>query len=146
MTRFIVTVESRLSSEALFDYLADMRNAPEWDPGVSTALLRGDPDLGLRRGSQFLVTLLLGGSSRLVTYELIEYHRPSRLVLRATQPAFTSTDVVSVETTDGGGSSASYEANLTLHGIARLGAPLATAAFRRIGRRAAAGLQRELGT
>jgi hypothetical protein len=140
-----VTIESQLSPGSLFDYLADMRNAPRWDPGVSTVTLKGDPDHGLGEGSQFLVTLLLGGRPQQVTYELAEYDRPRRVVLRCVQRGFISTDVVSIATEGGGRSSVSYDANLKLRGILRLGAPLTATAFRRIGRRAASGLRRELG-
>jgi hypothetical protein len=143
VAKFSVTLESPLSPEELFDYLADMRNAAKWDPGVADATLEGDAPLGI--GSRFLVTLLLGGRPRQVTYELVDYDRPRRVVLSAAQPAFTSTDVVTVAALAGDRSSATYDAHLALHGAFRLGAPLVDALFARIGRRAAAGLRREVG-
>jgi hypothetical protein len=144
LARFIATVESHLPPAALFDYLADMRNAAKWDPGVSTATLEGASD-EVREQCRFLVTLLLGGKPKQVVYELAEYQRPDRAVLQGSLPGFTSTDVVTVRALPEGGSRAIYEANLELHGAFRLARPLINIAFQRIGRQAAAGLQREVG-
>jgi uncharacterized protein YndB with AHSA1/START domain len=147
LAHFSSTVASDHSPEDVFDYLVDMRNAPAWDPGVLGAeILRpaqfGEAQVG--EGTQFSVTLKLAGRPRVVTYEVHGYDRPRRVVLRAEEPSFRSTDAVSVTPAEGG-SVVTYDATLSATGPWRLLAPVFALAFGRIGRRAEQGLRRELG-
>ena len=37
MPQFVTSVKTSMSREEAFDYMTDLRNLPEWDPGVSSA-------------------------------------------------------------------------------------------------------------
>jgi uncharacterized protein YndB with AHSA1/START domain len=67
--------------EAVFDYLADLRHYPEWQPAVKRAELvdGGTPKAGSR------IRLLVAGPGRDVDVdgEITELERPERLALRS---------------------------------------------------------------
>jgi hypothetical protein len=145
MARFTTTAVSSRPQADVFDYLADMRNASDWDPGVrgATLVVPGNTG-GVSLGATFDVTLNLAGRLRHVQYRVANYDRPWRVVLDGTDPAFSSLDTVTVELSLDGDTSVTYEAVLKPRGIWRVAAPLIAIAFARIGRRASTGLTREL--
>ena len=146
MARFTTEVTSSRAAEDVFDYLADMRNASSWDPGVSGATLaKTGEDGAISEGAAFDVTLRLAGRPKHVEYRVASYDRPHRVVLEAKDSAFRSTDTVSVESLPDGTARTTYDAVLEPVGLWRVSAPLMALAFGRIGRRAAEGLARELG-
>lgn len=145
MARFTRTAVSGRSQADVFDYLADMRNASDWDPGVDGATMTGPADTGVGEGTMFDVTLNLAGRLRHVPYRVASYDRPRRVVLEGTDPAFRSLDTISVEPSHGGGTTVTYEAVLEPLGRWRIVGPLLAVAFARIGRSAGVGLARELG-
>jgi len=147
MARFSTTATSPRPPAEVFEFLADMRNAARWDPGVSRAevTLGSAPRRPVGPGTVFEVTLRLAGRPRPVRYRVSAWEPPNRVVLEAFDPAFHSLDTVRVEAAPGGGSVARYEAVVTPLGLWRAAAPLIAVAFARIGRRAAIGLARELG-
>jgi len=146
MARFKTSTPSVRSAEDAFDYLADMRNASMWDPGVSGATLTHEGQAGVvSRDTTFDVTLRLAGRARHVTYRLAAYDRPRLVVLEANDPAFHSADTVSIESLPDGTSRVSYDAILEPLGVWKWASPLIALAFDRIGRRAATGLAREMG-
>jgi hypothetical protein len=142
MARYRTTVESTKSPEEAFDYLAEFSNAREWDPGiVEAADLTGDP---VGPGSRFrLVSRFLGRRVPL-EYRIIEYDRPTRVVLAADEASIRSTDEIRFVATKGG-TRITYEADLRLKApFGTFMDPLLALAFRRIGARAAAGLREAL--
>ena len=146
MARFTTTTTSLRTPEEVFDYLADMRNAHRWDPGVSTAVLAASGKHGdVSEDATFDVTLLLAGRPRHITYRLAHYDRPRRAVLEADDPTFGSLDTISVTPQAAGGCEVTYDAVLEPKGPWKVATPLVALAFSRIGRLAAAGLARELG-
>lgn len=142
MAHYRGTVDSALPVEAAFDYMAEFANVRAWDPTVAEAraLQEGAPALG----SRFFVRVRWLGRDLPLTYEIVEFEPPRRLVLRAENATSISEDTVEVEP-QGRGSRLTYDARVRLKGAARLLDPLLGLAFRRLGDNAAAGLRRELG-
>ena len=94
----------------------------------------------LGRGSHFAVTVGFWGRELSLDYKILIYEPPHRLVLRARPDGFESRDELHF-TPRAGGTRVSYEATLSLSGIARLADPLLHPAFQPIGRAAAEGLR-----
>jgi len=142
MAHYRDTVDSARPAEATFAYMANFANVSEWDPTAveARALQEGEPALG----SRFFVRVRWLGRELPLTYEIVAYEPPRRLVLRAENATSVSEDTVEVEPR-GERSRLTYDARVELKGAARLLDPLLGLAFRRLGDNAAAGLRRELG-
>lgn len=126
----------------VFGYIARFCNAAEWDPGVVE--VRGCQPGPPRLGSTYRLVVCFLGRRFPLDYEIVELLTPRRVVLRAENAVVRSTDVIEVEAAAGGGARLTYSATLRLKGPAGLMAPLISAAFRRTGDRAAAGLRAKL--
>lgn len=140
MARYITSVTSSRSAAEAFAYMADVTHFVEWDPGVKRVLRVAGDGAGL--GTAYDLTVQAGGTT-VMRYEVTAYDPPRRIVLIARTSLLTSVDEVRVEPS-GSGSIVTYDATLTLNGVLSLFDPLLRLAFRRIGDRAAAGLQRAL--
>ena len=142
MARYRTTVESKKTPEEAFDYLADFANAREWDPGVVEGEnLTGRP---LGRGSRFRLVSRIAGRRIPLEYQITAFDRPGRVEFQADQTALRSTDEIRFDAVDNG-TSVTYAADLQLKGpLGKLLDPFLALAFRRIGDRAAAGLQEAL--
>jgi hypothetical protein len=140
MARYETSVATELSAAEAFAYMADVNHFVLWDPGVKRVRrVAGD---GAGVGSAYDLTVQAGGTT-VMRYEVKQYEPPHRLLLVARTAFLTSVDEIRVEAS-GSGSIVTYDAELTLNGPLRLLDPLLRVAFRRIGDRAAAGLQRVL--
>ena len=140
MTRYRRTIDVEVEPDDAFDFLARFSNAAAWDPGVAEARLLTPEPVGL--GSAFEVMVSTAGRQMPFRYEIIEYQRPSRVVLRAEQPRIVSEDTITVVRGLHGGSAVTYDADLRLTGVLRFLDPLLALVFRRIGDRALDGLRR----
>lgn len=136
------TVASSRSQAEAFAYMANFDNVRDWDPTVAEARALQDGEPGA--GSRFFVRVHWLGRDLPLTYEVVEFEPPRRLVLRAENSTSVSEDTVEV-VERGQGSELTYEARVTLKGLARIADPLLGLAFKRLGDDAAAGLRRELG-
>ena len=137
MAHYVTRVRTPKSPEDAFDFMADLRNFEKWDPGVSSSeQVDGD---GVGQGAKFDVT----ANATDLTYVLVEYDRPSRVVAEANTPRLRSYDIIEVEP-DGEGAIVTYDATLELKGVFGLAEPLMKLLFRRIGRQADNGLQKAL--
>jgi Polyketide cyclase / dehydrase and lipid transport len=141
VARYTTTVRSRLAPEDAFAYMADFANARSWDPSVSQARREGGDAVGL--GSTFVVVARFAGRAVPLSYAIVAYEPPARVVLEARR-GFVSRDSIGVEPAEGGGSLVHYDARLEFRGIGRLFDPLMQLVFNRVGAKAADGLQREL--
>ncbi|MBM3140240.1 MAG: hypothetical protein FJZ92_08515 [Chloroflexi bacterium] len=141
MARYVARVPSPRSADATFDFVADLRNLPQWDPGAKRAVLAAGAGPGL--SAAYDVTV--GGVGRDITlrYETIEHEPGRRTVVRARTRWFLSLDTIVVEPAEMGAIVA-YEARLEMCGPLRAADPLLRLVLRRIGNRAAAGLRRRL--
>lgn len=93
------TLTTHASPEAVFDYLADFRNAEEWDPGTQTCeRVSGEGGVGTtyRNVSKFL------GRTSEITYVTEELERPTRLHMRGSNDDFEGHDVIGVRAVDEG--------------------------------------------
>lgn len=141
MARYVTTVESALSPEEAFAYMADFSNAGEWDPSVSEARRAGDGPIGT--GSTFDLVARFGGRDVPLRYEVVEYEPPRRVVVEARRPGFVSRDTITVAP-GANGSEVRYDARLDFGGIRRLLDPLMQRIFDRVGAAARAGMQKAL--
>ena len=149
MAHYVTSVATPLSVAESFAYMADVTHFAEWDPGVKRAVrVAGGAGVGNGNGvgngvgAAYDLTVKAGGTT-VMRYEVKEYEPPGRILLVARTTFLTSVDEVRVVAA-GQGSIVTYDATLTLNGAGRLLDPLLRLAFRRIGDRAAAGLQRAL--
>ena len=137
MAHFVTSVKTSLSPEEAFDYMTDLTNLSDWDPGVSSSEKVGTGDV--EKGSAFDVV----ASGAKLTYVMIEFDRPTRAIAEANTSRLRSYDVISIEPTEDG-SIVTWDATLTLKGVFKLAAPLLALVFDRIGAKAEAGLQAAL--
>jgi carbon monoxide dehydrogenase subunit G len=142
MTRYAATVRTGWEPEQAFRYLADFATVADWDPGAERSeRLSDDP---LAKGARVRVESSFLGRSVPLVYETIEIDAPRKVVLRAESGTVVSLDTMSFDPAPGGGTAVTYDAVLTLKGPLRLFDPLLALAFRRVGDRAKAGLERRL--
>ncbi len=144
MARYRTTIESNKSPDEAFEYLADFANAKEWDPGVvqGEKLTSGPPG----PGSRFRLVARFVGRPVPLEYQITAFDRAHRVVFQADEAMVRSTDEIRLARA-GDRTSVTYEADLRLKGpLGGLLDPLLGLAFRRIGDRAATGLQKALNT
>lgn len=137
MARYVVSVKSPRPQKEAFDYMADLSNFAEWDPGVESA--RQVEGSGPGPGTAFDVAVRTAGRTMVLRYEVTAFEPPTKVVARAESTTLVSLDTITVEG-DGEGAVVTYEAALDLKGALRLFDPVLGVAFKRIGDRAAAGL------
>jgi len=127
--------------EEVFAYLCDFTNTEEWDPGtLRTIRESGDGGVGTRYRT---MSSFLGRKTEL-TYVVEEVESPRRIRLRGENRTVVSEDTMTLAPTASGGTELTYRAELTFTGVARLLAPLAAPAFRRLGDGAEQGIRRAL--
>jgi uncharacterized protein YndB with AHSA1/START domain len=134
-------VETTKPIEMVFDYMADFRNAAEWDPAtVSITQTVGD---GAGPGARYLLVTRFGGRSVALDYETKAFERPERLVLSFRGGNTIGTDTITVtRTADRTRLDYSVDFRLTK---ARFLTPLIAPLFRRAADKALAGLATALG-
>ncbi len=142
MAHFHDTVDSTMEGADVFDYMADWTNAAEWDEGTQSARRLDSGEIGV--GSKFeLVVEFLGRQSPFV-YEITEYERPGKLVLRAETDASVLVDTITIEPGLQGTSVLTYDARLDLKGVRKLVNPVMAIFFNRLCQKGKEGLEREL--
>ena len=141
MARYVTTLKTAQAPKKVFAYLADLRNFEEWDPGVKA--VRQVEGSGGGPGNVFDVTVAGIGRDLTLRYVTKEYDAPRNLLVVARSGVFTSIDRITVKP-DGTGSLVTYDADLRLNGVLRVGDPGLRLMFGVIGDRAAAGLRRVL--
>ena len=140
MARYATTIASALSPAEAFAYMADFSNARFWDPSVSRARRDDTGRVGL--GSTFPLVARFAGRDVELTYTIVAFEPPTRVVLEARR-GFVSRDTITVEPA-ASGSLVSYEALLTFTGLGRVAEPLMQFVFNRVGAKAKAGLESAL--
>jgi uncharacterized protein YndB with AHSA1/START domain len=126
----------------VFAYLADFTTTTEWDPGtLRTTRESGDGGVGTtyRNVSRFM------GRQTELTYVVTDHQSPELLQLRGENRTVLARDTMKLTGT-GRTTTISYRAEFEFKGWARLVAPLAAPALRRLGDRAAQGLRSALDT
>jgi hypothetical protein len=141
VTRYVGSIESPLSPEQAFDYLADFSAVAEWDPSAVRARMLADAP---GPGTEFEVVVRFAGRELPLRYRTAAFERPHRLVLRAETSTVLSEDTITVRPAPDGGSVLTYEAELTPRGPMRLAGPVIGMLFRRLADEAAVGLRARL--
>lgn len=124
---------------AAFDYVADFTTTAAWDPGIRAARRLDEGPIGL--GSRFEVQSRFGLVSLPLTYEITAYEPHERVVLTTRGLLHQGEDDVRFAPDDDGGTVVTWNATFALRGPLRLGDPLLGAGFRRVARKAVAGLE-----
>lgn len=137
MARYVTTVRSPWSVDDAFEYVADLRNFAEWDPGVSASELVEGTAL---EPSAVYEVKANGATLRYKTEELAP---PRRFAAEATTRFFKSYDVITVTPNDAG-CDVKYDATLTLNGALKIADPILGLFFNKIGSDAANGLREKL--
>ncbi len=141
MARYVARIPASVTRSAAFAYLSRFDRAVEWDPGVEAGALLTHEPVGV--GSRFHLVARFLGRRIPLDYEIVEYDRDERIVLRAENRSVRSVDTITFE--DGEhGSVVVYDARLDAKGIGRLADPLLGIVFHRIVDRAAASLRTRL--
>lgn len=138
MTRLIETATTSLDPAAAFSHVGDFANIDRWDPGVVTAEKVTTGPTGV--GATYGLTLSYGGPTMTMEYRVLEYEAGRRIVLEGTGSRVHAIDTISFEP-DGAGTRITYQADLTLTGIARLVQPFMKGRFNKIGESAGSGLR-----
>jgi hypothetical protein len=111
------------SPAAVFGYLADFRNAEEWDPGtVSCTLVSGEvgPGAAYRNVSEFL------GRKTELDYVTVRHLPDTELHFQGRNSTFVGDDRMSFRPVDGG-TEVTYHATFELRGAAQLALPVVAA-------------------
>ncbi|MFC1436524.1 SRPBCC family protein [Streptacidiphilus sp. N1-3] len=123
------TVVVGRSLEVVVDYLKDFARTEAWDPGtVRCVPLEPGP---VAEGSTWRNTSVFRGRETELTYRLTRLE-PARLTFIGTNRTATSTDDLTFREVDGG-TSITYRADVTFHGLAKLAAPFLRGEFERLG-------------
>jgi len=125
----------------VFAYLSDFSNTEEWDPGtVRTTRASGSGGVGTTYHN---VSRFLGRPTEL-TYVVTDSESPVLFRLRGQNKTVVARDTMSLVETPTGGTEVTYRAEFEFKGLARVLAPLAAPAFRRLGDDAERGLRAAL--
>jgi dehydrogenase/reductase SDR family member 12 len=127
--------------EEVFEYAADFANAQYWDPGVDSARQTSTGPVGV--GTTYELIGHFGPGKVDMAYEITEYEKNSRVVLKGSGNGFMALDEMEFETTDGG-TQIRYTADITLTSALRFLGPLLNGFFKKTGTRALDGLVVEL--
>jgi len=126
--------------EEAFAYVADFTTVAEWDPGIAGSERTGG-DGGV--GTTYRVVATFRGREVPMTYEVMEYDRPERIVLRGEGAAVHAVDTIEFSVHDGG-TRIDYSADFRMKGLLRFAEPFIGGMFRDLGRKAITGLEQSL--
>jgi uncharacterized protein YndB with AHSA1/START domain len=98
-TRSVRIVVSR-PREAVFAYVADARNRPQWDDSVEREELTSPEPIGV--GSTVRTTLRSMGRRLVYTWEVTEHAPPERMTIESTSGPFPTTLAYRLAERDGG--------------------------------------------
>ena len=113
---------------AVIDYLKDFSHAVEWDPGTQSCTRNDDGPIQVG-ASWHNVSKILGLKTEL-TYTL-ERLEPDTIVLVGRNDTATSTDTITVRAA-ASGSELTYQAELEMHGVAKLTTPVMKLEFEKL--------------
>jgi len=118
-------ISSPWSAHKAFEYVADVNNAPLWDPRISEVVteIADGPELGAR----YLAT----SNGRVYECIITSYDSPRRVVVEASVSLLQARNIIEVEPM-GGGCTIIHETTCELRGPAVLLTPLSATMLRRI--------------
>jgi len=128
-----------LPVDQVFDYVADFSTTEDWDPGVERARAL-DP---IGPGARFEVDAAFLGRTLPMSYRIVTYEPPHRLVLEGRGATSRARDVI-VFRTSPAGTTVDWRLELRLRGVARWFETWMLGAVEQLGRAALDGLARRL--
>ena len=111
--------------------MADFANAQYWDPATLASRQTSGETVG--EGSRFELEMQILGRANSIEYEIVEYVPHERVVLRGENAGSVSVDDITVKADQDGGSSVTYDAEVTMKGAFKLTSPLFAPVFKRMG-------------
>jgi carbon monoxide dehydrogenase subunit G len=114
--------------EVVFDFVADERNEPKYNPKMTTVTLLTEEPIGV--GSRFHATLMLRGRPITMTVEFTEFVRPRRLASVTTTGPMDTVGALSFEPS-GTGTLMTWSWHIKLRGVAKIGSPVVSSMGRR---------------
>jgi len=108
MARYAVTVRTSRTPGAVFEYMADLRNFAEWDPGVKrVAQVDGS---GGGPNTSFDVVVASGRGELTLRYVTKQYDEPRLVLIEARSRMLTSIDRISISAETASGCLVTYDA------------------------------------
>ncbi|HEY3437621.1 MAG TPA: SRPBCC family protein [Actinotalea sp.] len=121
MSRVRGSLEIARPVEEVFDYVADQRNEPRFNPAMTASAKLDDGPIGV--GTRFQATVLSRGKPLAVTIEYTGFDRPHRIVSRSVMDGSTAEGQVQCEPTPRG-TRFSWDWTVRVEGPARFAGPL----------------------
>jgi len=141
MTEIRGTIHIDRPPGEVFDFVADERNEPTFNPSMSSSRLATDLPIG--RGTRFDTTIVSRGKPLAMTVEITDFDRPHRLASRSTVARMAMVGELTFAP-EGGGTRMSWRWDLEPIGAMRLAAPLVKLVGARQERRIWTSLKRHL--
>lgn len=121
MSRVRGTLDIARPVEQVFDFVADQRNEPTYNPKMTEATKLTDGPLGV--GTRFEATIVSRGKPLAVTIECTGFDRPHRIHSRSLMAGAITDGYVQCDPTPTG-TRFSWDWNVTVSGPARFAGPL----------------------
>jgi carbon monoxide dehydrogenase subunit G len=141
MTRLHETIETTLSVDVAFPFIADFANSERWDPGVRSSVRLDEGPVAV--GATYKLVVRMGGRFAPMEYRVTEFEPGKRVVLAGHGSGVTAVDAIEFEPS-GDGTHIDYTADIKLGGLLGLVQPLLGGAFRKVAGDARRGMQRTL--
>jgi carbon monoxide dehydrogenase subunit G len=138
VTRLLETAKTSLTPAEAFAAVGDFGNVYKWDPGVTSAVKRTPGEVEV--GTVYDLELTYRDRSLEMAYTVTEHVAGEKIVLEGTGGVVHALDVISF-VPDGEGTLVTYQADLTLTGIARFIQPLIKSRLTAVGEAAGIGLR-----
>ena len=139
------TTQARLLDQPIddvFAYVADFSNTADWDPGVSSARRTGEGPIG--EGATFEVQAVFMGQKVPMSYRIVAYEPPTRLVLEGTSSSSEARDELWFAPAPDGKTRITWILDLKLQGAAALAEKVFAPMVHRLGQVALDGLQERM--
>jgi carbon monoxide dehydrogenase subunit G len=141
MARLRESLNTSLSSEKAFAFVADFANAAQWDPGVAWSKRLDDGPLA--PGARYRLGVRMAGWVAPMEYLITELEAGRRVVLAGKGSGVSAVDEIRF-TPAADGTQIDYSADIQLTGLLRLLEPFTGRAFANTARNAREGMQRTL--
>jgi carbon monoxide dehydrogenase subunit G len=141
MTRLHETIETTLSVDVAFPFIADFANSERWDPGVRSSVRLDEGPVAV--GATYKLVVRMGGRFAPMEYRVTEIELGRRVVLAGKGSSVTAVDEIRFEPA-GEGTRIDYTADIKLGGLLGLLQPLLGGAFRKVASDARDGMKRTL--
>ena len=141
MTKLHERIQTTLSIEETFAFIADFANSSRWDPGVATSERIDAGPVAL--GARYDLGVRMRGKVAPMQYRITTFEPPTRVILTGEGSGVSAVDEIKFEKT-ATGTTIDYTADIRLGGWMRLAQPFVGGAFEKIAKDALGGMQQAL--